>query len=108
MQSLGHPKQILRCIRIPRSSAPDDQRHQPVTGCAIAAITDNSKEPPLDFKPIGGVTSSCRSPMLGDDLLCFAMIKWGHHDPDTQVLVQTPTGWAEGRVLPELAAWSRR
>lgn len=107
MQSLGHPKQILRCIRISREVAPDDQRNQPVSGCAISPATEQG-EPPTDFKPIGGVTSSCRSPMLGDDVLCLAMVKWGHHEPDTRLLVQTPTGWAEGLVLPTLAAWSKR
>ncbi len=108
MQSLGHPKQILRCIRIDRAAAPDDQRNQPYTGCAITPYSENATEPPADAKPIGGVTSSCRSPMLGDDILCFAMVKWGHHEPDTRVFVQTPTGWVAGTVLKNLAAWSKR
>ncbi|MFI4853370.1 MAG: YgfZ/GcvT domain-containing protein [Phycisphaerales bacterium JB065] len=108
MQSLGHPKQLLRCIRIARETAPDDEKDQPVTGCAVAPSGDNALAPPAEFKPIGGVTSSCRSPMLGDDVLCLAMIKWGHHEAGTKLLVQTPTGWVQGEVQPQLAAWSKR
>jgi folate-binding protein YgfZ len=108
MQSLGHPKQLLCCVRIQQSDAPDDERNQPVTGCAIAPLEEGKSEPGVDAKPIGGVTSSCRSPMLGDDVLCFAMVKWGHHEPGTRVLVQTPTGWTPGEIQSSLAAWSRR
>lgn len=108
MQSLGHPKQLLRCVRIKQADAPDDERHQPVTGCAIVAISGAESAPAEDTKPIGGVTSSCRSPMLGDDVLCFAMVKWGHHEPGNRLLVQTPTGWVPGEVQEGLAAWSRR
>jgi len=108
MQSLGHPKQLLRCVRIKQADAPDDERHQPVTGCAIVAVSGAESAPAEDTKPIGGVTSSCRSPMLGDDVLCFAMVKWGHHAPGGAVLVQTPTGWVPGSVQDGLAAWSRR
>lgn len=108
MQSLGRPKQLLRCVRIKQADAPDDERHQPVTGCAIVAISGAESTPAKDTKPIGGVTSSCRSPMLGDDVLCFAMVKWGHHEPGNRLLVQTPTGWVPGEVQEGLAAWSRR
>jgi folate-binding protein YgfZ len=108
MQSLGHPKQLLRCVRIARDAAPNDERDQPVTGCAVIPLPEEGAAPGPDAKPVGGVTSSCRSPMLGDDILCLAMLKWGQHEAGNQLLVQTPTGWAKGTVQPDLAAWSRR
>lgn len=108
MQSLGHPKQVLRCVRIAREAAPDDEKNQPITGCALAPVGDSPLSPPAEFKPIGGVTSSCRSPMLGDDVLCLAMVKWGHHEAGTKLLVQTLTGWVPGEVQAQLAGWSKR
>ena len=108
MQSLGHPKQLLRCVRIKREDAPNDERDQPITGCAVAPRPNGAAQPEAEAKPIGGVTSSCRSPMLGDDVLCLAMIKWGQHKAGTSLFIQTPTGWTTGEVQDGLAAWSRR
>lgn len=104
MQSLGHPKQILRCIQIDRHFNADTD--QPMTGCAVLPYQDSAELSPTE-KPIGGVTSSCRSPMLGDTTICLAMMKWGYHEAGTRVLVQTPQGWVTGEVLQHLRAWSK-
>ena len=105
MESLGHPKQVLCCIRVDPGHR--DEQDQPYTGCAVVPAKDDA-EPTPETKPVGGVTSSCRSPMLGDAVLCFAMLKWSHREPGTPLLVQTPSGWVRAKVEPSLAAWSKQ
>jgi folate-binding protein YgfZ len=71
MQSLGHPKKVLRGVRM------QDER-LPVAGCEV-----------LDSEGTvcGAVTSSTGAPMLGGGAIAFAMIKWGRHRTGTKVQV---------------------
>ncbi|MEM1424696.1 MAG: hypothetical protein AAGH64_11935 [Planctomycetota bacterium] len=98
MDALGHPKQILRGLRLPAARHPDPE-HQPTTGAPVLP-TDS------DEKVVGGVTSSTRSPMLGDDVVCFAQIKWKHAEAHNRVRVMTGAGTSETEVLEGLAFYA--
>ena len=56
---------------------------------------------------IGGITSSARSPMLGDAIIGFAQIKWGHHTAGTELFVQVGDACVRATVQAQLAFWSR-
>lgn len=47
---------------------------------------------PADTRPIGSITSSTFSPMLGRVPIAFAMVAWTSVAPGTRVLVETETG----------------
>lgn len=100
MKSLGHPKQTLVGLRIsPPPGAPEGA--QPVTGAALTAASG-----PAD-KPVGAVTSSARSPMLGDAMVCFAQVKWDHAKEGAALLVETDAGPMPATVKESLVFWSR-
>ncbi|HED53752.1 MAG TPA: aminomethyl transferase family protein [Phycisphaerales bacterium] len=75
MHSLGHPKKVLVALR-----CEDGAADQPVSG---APIMD------MQGAEVGAVTSSSPSPLLGGSILCFAMVKWGIHEPGTVVSIST-------------------
>lgn len=87
MDALGHPKQTLCALRLPSADLahPDDQ---PMTGAPIFEPGDD----PAGAKPVGAITSSTRSPMLGDDVCCFAQARWERAQPGAGVLVMTGAG----------------
>lgn len=95
LESLGHPKQILRGVRIESGDDGSPER-QPMEGASVFAAESD------DNKVIGGVTSSTRSPMLGDTIICFAQMKWKHASADTRVRVDPGV---EGMVRDELRFW---
>lgn len=97
MKSLGHPKQTLIALRLDSA----DQAHQPDAGAALRTADDASE--PI----VGGITSSARSPMLSDAIICFAQVKWGHHEPGSTLYVQTPVGHIRAIAQKQLAFWSR-
>ncbi len=103
MQSLGHPKQRLVALRVdePKGAAKGGIEGQPITGSVVI------KPESTDGGPVGAVTSSTRSPMLGDAIACFAQVKWESTPPGTRLLVQTEAGPAPAVVQPTLAFWSR-
>jgi len=98
MHSLGHPKQRLVALRV---EAPEDPRAQPVTGAALAAASDGER------KAIGAVTSSARSPMLGDACIALAQVKWDFTPAGTELVVQTDAGWLPARVQEGMRFWGR-
>jgi len=49
---------------------------------------------------IGAVTSSTLSPMLGGTAIGFAVMKWGHHTPDTPVFVNCEGETVEANTHP--------
>lgn len=107
MRSLGHPKQVLVALRVtpPNAMAPAEGSGrapdtQPMTGSIVATPGD----PPT---PVGAVTSSTRSPMLGDAACCFAQVRWGNHEPGTTLLVDSDAGTLPAVVQPTLTFWSR-
>jgi len=104
MHSLGHPKQQLVALRV-SSKEHEDPQWQPITG---AAITSAAPLPPGgEAKPIGAVTSSTRSPMLGDDIICLAQVKWDQSQPGTKLHIHTTRGPLETSVEPTLTFWKR-
>jgi glycine cleavage system aminomethyltransferase T len=89
MDALGHPKQILVAITSERQTLGEGRTDpvHPVTGSHVFARGDAEK-------PIGAVTSATLSPSLGNVPVCFAQVKWGHHEPGTELTIQ-----AEGLEL---------
>lgn len=101
MQSLGHPKQKLVALRV-GGAAESGPEWQPTTGAAVYA-----GEPAPDAKPVGAVTSSTRSPMLGDAVICLAQVKWEFIPAGTALWVESPAGAAPAQVQPTLKLWER-
>lgn len=123
MDALGHPKKVLVALRIDASSARSPEA-QPTTGAAVLpgggvegddAATAGASPGEGNARSgggmggrgggVGAVTSSVRSPMLGDDVVCLAMVKWGEHEPGREVRVETAAGPAPARVQPGLRSW---
>ncbi len=101
MDALGHPRQTLRALRLPSAQHPGPE-HQPTTGAPLFKEGDD----PEIAKPAGAVTSSTRSPMLGDDIVCFAQIKWAQSQPGTRIGVLTGAGISETEVLDSLCFYA--
>ena len=80
MESLGQPKQRLVALRIDPAGE-GRETPQPVTGDAVFAEDGGDK-------PIGAVTSSTISPMLGGVPVCFAMVRTAHAAPGTRLGVE--------------------
>jgi folate-binding protein YgfZ len=111
MNALGHPKQRLVGLRIelptdaPKPAAgggwglPD--LPQAVTGTVVVG-TDEPTAP-----PVGAVTSSCMSPMLGQTHVAFAMVKWSHAQQGTKVWVQLDDRRLAATVSDSLVFWKR-
>ena len=98
MDALGHPKQTLCALRLASAQHPDPE-HQPSTGAPVFSMEN-------DEAPVGAVTSSTRSPMLGDDVICFAQVKWAHAQPGSRVRVMTGVGLSETEVRDRLAFYA--
>jgi len=75
LENLGTPKQVLRGLRMATNTLP-------VAGSQVFPEGDGSLG-----QPIGVVTSSCLSPMLGSASIAFAMLKTTASEPGTNVLV---------------------
>ncbi|MEN0019564.1 MAG: hypothetical protein AAF747_01620 [Planctomycetota bacterium] len=90
MESVGHPKQRLVALDLGGDDLrlPDGLPRQPVTGSPI--YTPDK----VGSTPMGGVTSSVISPILGATPICFAMLRWSLTEPGTKLAVP-----AEGAVL---------
>jgi len=88
MHNLGHPAKVITGFRVKAHDLP-------VAGSQIfpADTPDN---------PIGGITSSTQSPLLGQQSIGFAVMKWGHHTPGTTTQVATDGQWHEVEIT-ELA-----
>jgi len=81
----GHPAKILVAIE----SKSDEL---PIAGEPVFAESSYSK-------PIGAVTSSSPSPLRSGKPIGMAMVKWGHHEPGTELY--TP---AQGGTTPIITA----
>lgn len=102
MHALGHPKQTLAAFRV-GGDAKSDPNAQPTTGAPVfpAGTTD-----PQEEKPVGAVTSSARSPMLGDEICCLAQLKWASAQAGERVSVLTAAGLIETEVAADLAFYA--
>lgn len=107
MDALGHPKRTLVGLRVEREgsivngAAPE---HQAETGTPVLAAGEGGGGEPT---VIGGVTSSAVSPMLAQTPVCFAMVKWGHHEPGTEVSLDVNGARLRASVQPSLTFWKR-
>lgn len=90
MHSLGKPKQVLVAFSPGGDDAtgPDGFPRQPIGGEHVFLGVDPTGD------PVGVVTSSTVSPMLGGKPACFAVVKSAHAEPGTGLAVH-----AEGAVL---------
>lgn len=85
MHSRGGVKQRIVALRFPSLGAipPGDPGPQPETGSAIVPVGAGE-----GAKPVGAVTSSTISPMLGGELIALAMVRSAHTEPGTKLMVQ--------------------
>jgi len=99
MESRGAGKQILSAIRMEAPVATDEPGRpvQPITGEAVLPGDDP------EGSPIGVVTSSVVSPMLGEAPICFAQVKRTAAQAGAAVLVE-----AQGSRMPGVVQESLR
>lgn len=107
MQSLGHPRQVLAGLELDDTPGGEDAEgdrasHQPTSGAALMTPDDSG-----EARTIGAVTSSTRSPMLGDRAVCFAQVKWEHARGGARVRVQTEAGPVGATVKDSLVFYKR-
>jgi glycine cleavage system aminomethyltransferase T len=103
MESRGHSKRTLVALKgeIVDPLSPPEKRPQPVTG----SLVWRSESPEGD--PVGVVTSSTLSPMLGATPVCFAAIKHGVEAPGTDLLIAADQTKIHAIVQPTLVFWKR-
>jgi len=106
MQALGHPKKQLVALRVATGTAAGAGA-QPVTGSAVYPADEAGTTTPPPGQPIGAVTSSTRSPMLGDAPICFAQVKYEHTTPGTRLSLSTDGERTDAVVQPRLRFWPR-
>ena len=90
MKNLGHPKRVLVGLKFA-----DDQL--PVAGAPVH-LPAQEDEAPSSGQMVGGVTSSTLSPVLGQNAIGFAVMKWGCHGEGKQVVVPAETGMTKAVV----------
>lgn len=108
MESRGHSKQVLmgvRCEAVRPAVMGEGEAvipaRLPVTGSHVYDAT----KPEAD--PIGAVTSSTLSPMLGSTPVCLAMIKHDLARPNVDVLVEADGERIRGRLQEGLVFWKK-
>lgn len=97
MHARGHPKQRLVGLRFDDDLAlsADGLPPMPVQGdrvLASDALEPGAASDPgvlTEPKPVGSITSSTFSPMLGRVPVALAMVAWSHVAPGTRLLVET-------------------
>lgn len=75
--------------------------YQPTTGSQVFEVGKESET------PVGMVTSSTISPMLGAIPIAFAMVKSGHDAPGTELSISAEGQLVRGVVQNKLAFWSK-
>ena len=118
MESRGHSKPLLVGMRFEHDSNPD--LPQPLSGDEVFVLeptqasgagvspanTSGAGVSPAST-PIGQITSSTISPMLGSVPICFALVRHAHTSPGTRVAVATEGERITATVQPELVFWKR-
>ncbi len=104
MHALGHPKQMVVSLRLHEAPRPDGQpMRQPQAGAPVYAENPASGE-----QPVGAVSSSTTSPMLGGEAIALGTVKFKHASPGTKLAVLADgTTLLPARVQPTLASWTR-
>ena len=91
IQNLGRPRQRLVGLRVA-----DDRL--PVAGAAVYAPPEEGCPDDAGGPPIGGVTSSTLSPLLGRAPVAFAMVKSDRTEPGSKVRVSAEGGLVDAVV----------
>jgi glycine cleavage system aminomethyltransferase T len=104
MHALGHPKQVVVSLRLHEAPRPDGQpMRQPQAGAPVFAENPASGE-----QPVGAVSSSTTSPMLGGEAIALGTVKFKHASPGTKLAVLADgTTLLPATVQPTLASWTR-
>ena len=104
MESRGHSKRSLVALQceVADPSLAAHERPLPAAGAQVYAAD------PTQTEPVGVVTSSTLSPMLGWTPICFAAVKPGANAPGARLLVAADDDDRIGaQVQPSLAFWKR-
>lgn len=103
MESRGHSKRSLVgfSCEIADSSVPASERPLPAAGAQIWRTDAPEGE------PVGVVTSSTLSPMLGWTPVCFAAVKPEANKPGTRLIVAAEEDRIGAVVQPSLTFWKR-
>jgi folate-binding protein YgfZ len=98
MHALGKPKQILVALKPegPDLRGADGHPRQPLGGSHVLPAGDRSGD------PIGIITSSTISPMLGGEPICFAIVKTKHAEPGTELALPAEGTMLKARVRDSL------
>lgn len=113
MHSLGHAKQRLVGLRLQDTAggaaggAGAGSGGQPITGAAVFAQPGANGADAAAGDAVGAVTSSTRSPMLSDAVLCFAQVKWDAAQTNNRLWVQTDAQLAAAVVQESLVFWTK-
>jgi len=100
MAHRGHPKQRLVAVKFESITGEADQAlKQPVTGSQL--------HPSEVSEPVGVVTSSTFSPMLGATAVALGQVKWDYIVPGTVLIAMTEGGPVRGVVQADLRFWGR-
>ncbi|MEL6740897.1 MAG: glycine cleavage T C-terminal barrel domain-containing protein [Planctomycetota bacterium] len=97
MHSLGKPKQTLVALK-------PVAQGEPAEGMPVAGGQVFTKDDPTG-NPIGAVTSSTISPMLGGVPIAFAMLRTQHAEPGTDLVVNAEGAQLAVQVQPALRFW---
>ena len=103
MHNLGEPKQRLIAFKPAGENLRDEHSHprQPEGGAEIFQAVGPDGEP--FGKPIGTVTSSTISPMLGGEPICLAVVKGDFAQPGAELFVQAEGAMLTGTVNESLS-----
>lgn len=103
MHARGACARKVVAVRIEDQRITQDQTEikQPTTGSQVFEVGKETET------PVGIVTSSTISPMLGAIPICFAMIKAGHEIAGTELSISAEGAIVRGVVQDQLRFWSR-
>jgi folate-binding protein YgfZ len=103
MHARGAMPRTVVGVRVDDQRITQDQTEirQPTTGSQVFEPGKESET------PIGVVTSSTISPMLGAIPVCFVMIKSGYENAGTKLSISAEGGLVLGTVQEKLAFWSK-
>ena len=94
IESHGGPKRILIALRF---ASDEGDTPQPATGAHLFAAGDAGGE------PVGAVTSSTLSPMLGAEPIALGVVRKDMCEPGTELEVTADAGRARATVQPQLS-----
>ena len=98
IHALGHPRQRLVALRLDQTDGP---MPLPDTGTSVYPEHDPGG------KLIGAITSSTISPMLGAQLIMFAMVRYAQSEPGTRFSLIAEGTTVVATVQDALTFWSR-